>query len=119
MDLDKIIVLLSGIFGIGFTYWFFLLKKEEVVKARGEIKILVKGGYNPSVIEVPKGERTTLTFLREDPSSCLEEVILGDFKVKKYLPLNEEVKVEIIPQKRGAFHFSCGMNMFHGKVLVK
>ncbi|MEK7605438.1 MAG: cupredoxin domain-containing protein [Patescibacteria group bacterium] len=119
MEIDKIIILLSGLGGIALTYWFFLMKKDEIVKARGEIKILVKGGYKPSVIEVPRGERTTLTFLREDPSTCLEEVILGDFKVKKYLPLNEEVKIEIIPQKKGVFHFSCGMNMFHGKVLVK
>ena len=119
MTLDKIVVIVTGLIGIVFTYWFFLRRKEEVVKATGKIKILVKGGYNPSVIEVPKGERMILSFLREDPSSCLEEVILGDFKVRKYLPLNEEVNIEIIPQKKGVFQFSCGMNMFHGKVLVK
>lgn len=113
------IVLLSGVAGIMFTYWFFLKKKEEIVKARGEITILVRGGYTPSVIEVPKGERTTLVFKREDESSCLEEVVLGDFKVKKYLPMHQEVRVEIIPQKKGIFNFSCGMNMFHGKVIVK
>ncbi len=119
MELDKLIVLLAGLGGIGFTYRFFLMKKEEVVKARGEVNILVKGGYTPSVIEVPKGEKTTLVFKREDESSCLEEVALGDFKVRKFLPLHEEVRVDIIPQKKGTFNFSCGMNMFHGKVLVK
>jgi len=119
MLLDQILITIIGIAGIVFTYWFFLMRKEEIIKARGTIKIQVLGGYNPSVIEVPKGERTTLVFLREDPSSCLEEVILGDFKVRKFLPLHEEVPVEIIPQKKGVFSFSCGMNMFHGKVLVK
>ena len=91
MEIDKVIVLLSGISGIALTYWFFLMKKDKIVRARGEIKILVKGGYSPSVIEVPRGERTTLTFLREDPSTCLEEVILGDFKVKK----NDSLRVNI------------------------
>ncbi len=32
MALDKIIVALAGILGIAFTYWFFLMKKDRIVK---------------------------------------------------------------------------------------
>jgi len=119
MGLDKIIVVLAGLAGIFFTFWFFLMKKEEVVEASDQIDILVDGGYLPEVVSIPKGKTTKLNFTRIDSSSCLEEVVLSDFKIKKYLPLNQKVTVEITPQKIGEFKFSCGMNMFHGKLIVK
>lgn len=120
MSLDKIIVIISSIFGIAFTYWFFLMKKEKVVAVTSDsIDIIVSGGYQPEVISIPKGTTTRINFLRKDPSSCLEEVVLSDFKIRKYLPLNQKVSIEITPQKTGEYPFSCGMNMFHGKVKVE
>jgi len=120
MTIDKILVIIASIFGIGFTYWFFLMKKEQVVNVTEDsIDITVSGGYQPEVISVLKGKTTKINFFRKDPSSCLEEVILGDFKIRKYLPLNKKVSIKITPQKTGAYPFSCGMNMFHGKLVVR
>ena len=119
MTIDKILVAIFSFIGIGFTYWFFLRKNEkEVVVTASSIDILVDGGYQPEVISIFKGKTTKLNFLRKDSSSCLEEVVLADFKIRKYLPLNEKVSIEIMPQKAGEFQFSCGMNMFHGKIIV-
>ena len=119
MTIDKIIVALLGIFGFVFTYWFFLMKKDKEVAARDSIDITVDGGYTPEVISVPKGKTTKLNFIRKDPSDCLEEVVLGDFKIRRFLPLNQKITIEINPQKTGEFRFECGMNMFHGKIIVK
>jgi len=121
MSPDKLLVLVASISGIGFTYWFFLMKKDDeaVVVNTNSVDILVEGGYSPGVISIPKGKTTTLNFFRKDPSSCLEEVILSDFKVRKYLPLNKKTPITITPQKEGNFEFACGMNMFHGKIIVK
>ena len=120
MELDKVIVLIVSVASIVFTYWFFLMKKEKEVAATSDsIDIVVKGGYNPEVISIPYGKTTTLNFIRKDSNSCLEEVVLGDFKVRKYLPVNEKVSVELTPEKKGEFGYSCGMNMFHGKIVVK
>lgn len=119
MSIDKILVMLLGAGGIAFTFWFFLMKKDEVVAASGTIDIIVEGVYTPSTISVPKGKTTKINFLRRDPSSCLEEFILPDFKIKKYLPIGKKVQIEITPTKVGEFPFHCGMNMFHGKILVK
>lgn len=116
--MDKIIVTISGILGILFTYWFFLMKKNSGVAVSGSVDITVKGGYSPEIISVSKGKKTKLNFIRKDSNSCLEEVVLGDFGIRKYLPLNEEVTIEITPQKAGKFTYSCGMNMFHGKIIV-
>ncbi|HZQ30023.1 MAG TPA: cupredoxin domain-containing protein [Patescibacteria group bacterium] len=116
--MDKIIISVLGLAGIAFTYWFFLMKNEKAVGAKDSIDIVVDGGYSPEVISVPKGKTTKLNFIRKDPTDCLEEVVVGDFKIRKHLPLNQKVTVEITPEKAGEFRFTCGMNMYHGKVVV-
>lgn len=119
MPIDKIIVTGIGLVGLILTYWFFFLKKEEIVEAFGSVTITVEGGYSPNSISVPKNKQTTINFIRKDPSSCLEEVVLPEFKIRKYLPLNEKTSITITPKKEGEFPFSCGMNMFHGRIIVR
>jgi len=116
---DKIIVTVAGLIGMAFTYWFFLMKKEKEVAVTDSIDIIVEGGYSPGVISIPKGKTTRINFIRKDSSSCLEEVVLGDFKIRTHLPLHQKVTVELTPQQSGEFGYSCGMNMFHGKIIVK
>ena len=119
MSFDKILVSIFSIAGIVFTYWFFLMRPEnEVAVTSDSVDITVDGGYTPEVISIPKGKTTKLNFLRKDPSSCLEEVVLSDFKIRKSLPLNQKLTIPITPQKTGEYIFSCGMNMFHGKIRV-
>jgi len=117
--MDKLVVTLLGLAAIAFVYWFFLMKKEQAVAVGATVEIVVEGGYRPEVIEVQRGRPVTLQFVRTDPSSCLEEVVLGDFKIRKFLPVHESVPVTITPTRSGRFVYSCGMNMFHGKILVK
>jgi plastocyanin domain-containing protein len=96
------------------------MKKSKAVSvSTGSVDISVLGGYSPEVITVPLGKTTRLNFLRTDPSSCLEEVVIGDFHVRKTLPFNEKVSIEITPEKVGEYTYSCGMGMFHGKIIVK
>ena len=119
MTVDKIIVTIFGLLGIAFTYWFFLMKKEKEVNVENEVEIIVNGGYSPEVISTPKGKTTKINFVRTDPTDCLSEVVLGDFKIRKQLPLNQKVTIEITPKESGTFKFTCGMNMYHGKIIVK
>src|SRR3972149_3751294 len=97
MSPDKIIIIIAGAFGIAFTYWFFLRKKDRVVTAGKSIDIKVEGGYSPAAISIPVGRSTQINFTRTDTNSCLEEVVLSEFKVKKFLPLNEKVTITITP----------------------
>lgn len=118
--MDKIVVAILSFFGIIFTFWFFLMKNEKEVAVEGDsIDIIVEGGYQPEVISLKKGKTAKLNFLRKDSSSCLEEVVLSDFKIRKFLPLNQKVTIELTPKVTGEFPFSCGMNMFHGKLVVR
>lgn len=119
MTPDTVIVTITGICAIVAVYWFFFMKSAKSVKASGEIDITVDGGYHPESIVIPKGVKTTLKFMRKDPSSCLEEVVIDEFHVRKYLPLNKQVSIAVTPKKAGTFPFSCGMNMFHGTLIVE
>ncbi len=117
--MDKIIVTIVGILGVVFTYWFFLMKKEKEISVENEVDIIVNGGYSPEVISISVGRTTKINFIRTDPTDCLEEVVLGDFKIKRHLPLNQKVTIEITPEKAGEYGYACGMNMYHGKIVVK
>ncbi|KKQ49507.1 MAG: hypothetical protein US67_C0014G0009 [Candidatus Woesebacteria bacterium GW2011_GWD1_38_10] len=119
MTLDKIIVTSAGFILTGLIYWFFFGEKKEIIKGNGLVKILVSGGYKPDVIKLTKGISTTLIIKRTDPNSCLEDFILPDYKISKFLPLNKEVKITLLPGKTGVFGFHCGMNMYHGKIIVE
>ena len=119
MTLDKAFVFIFGFSLIVFTYWYFFMKKINTVQAKGTVDILVDGGYKPDRISIPYGQTTKLIFQRKDSNSCLEEIVFPDFKIKKPLPLNEKVTIEITPDKKGEFDFSCAMGMFQGKLIVK
>lgn len=116
--MDKTIVTIIGIAAIGAIYWFFFGKKEEVAEAKSSWDIAVVGGYKPATITIPNGKKSTITFTRKDPNSCLEEIVLPDFKIKKFLTLGEPVTISVSPTKPGIYGMHCGMNMFHGKIIV-
>lgn len=118
--MDKVLVFFFSLIGIVFTYWFFLMRKEDyAVAVDNNVDILVRGGYKPEVITVAQNQTTTLNFLRRDKNPCLEEVILSGFKIRKFLPMDKKVSIQLTPKKKGVFPFSCGMSMFHGKLIVK
>lgn len=119
MTEDKIVATVLGAGGVIFTFWFFLLKKGKEMQVVDSIEITVSGGYLPEAVVIPKGKSTKLNFLRTDPTDCLSEVVLADFKIRKELPLNRKVSIEITPQKSGEFGYSCGMGMYHGKIIVR
>ncbi|MEK7526210.1 MAG: cupredoxin domain-containing protein [Patescibacteria group bacterium] len=118
--MDKYIITFGGVGLVGLIYWFFFGKKEEsqANEKTDDNTLIVEGGYKPAVIYVEKDKPKDLTVIRRDPNSCLEEIVFPDYKIKKYLPLNKEVKITLnLPHKEGDFH--CGMNMFFGKVRIK
>ena len=118
MPIDKLIVGIGSLGAILFVAWFFFGKKLKEVAVDKQVQIMVDGGYTPEIITVRKGLPVTLNFFRKDASSCLEEVVLPDFGVRKMLALNQTTAIELTPQRTGEFTFSCGMNMYHGKIKV-
>jgi plastocyanin domain-containing protein len=123
----KLGITAAGLGLIGLELWWFLLSKTKPQTAQviqgtegiQAINITVDGGYSPNHIVVQRDQPVQLNFLRKDPSSCLEQVILPDFNKAIDLPLNQTVTVEILPQTAGTYTFHCGMNMFRGTLSVE
>ncbi len=120
----KVGVTIGGLTLIGLELWWFLFNKAKGQKAKftqgiQELTITVDGGYEPATVVVKVGELVRLNFLRRDPNSCLEKVLLPDFHIMRELPLNQVTAVEFTPHKPGRYPFTCGMNMFRGVVEVQ
>jgi plastocyanin domain-containing protein len=118
MTILQLSVTFLGLGLICFIYWFFFGKNDDAIKTSVNGEIIVRGGYKPSIIKVQANQETKLTFLRKDENSCLEEIVIPDFKIKEYLPMNTPVSIRITPTHKGEFDFHCGMNMYHGKIIV-
>lgn len=125
MDTAEIWVTAGGIGAIAWVVWYFFLgeraQTRAAVGAAGvqEVKIRVKGGYEPDVIVVRKGQPVRLEFYRDETAPCSDTVVFGDFGIARPLPAFQTTAVEFTPEKTGEFTFTCGMNMMRGKVVVE
>lgn len=81
--------------------------------------LLTKDGYKPTSVTVRKGTPVRLTFVRQVEQTCGTEVVIATLNIRRELPLNKPVVVELTPDKSGTISFACGMNMLHGKIIVK
>jgi plastocyanin domain-containing protein len=85
-----------------------------------EIAITDKG-FEPSTIQVKKGQPVELVFTRKTDHTCIKEVVLdtGSSKIKKPLPLNTPVAIKTTFAKAGDLKYACKMDMFSGTVKVQ
>src|SRR5699024_1065017 len=81
--------------------------------------VIVDGGYQPEVVTLKQGVPATLQFLRKDPSACLDRVVFPAWGINRPLPENQLETIEIDTSQPGEFEWACGMDMFHGKVIIK
>ena len=124
MTAAQILVTLAGIGAIGWVnYYFFLARSTGASAALAEgyqrVRVEVDGGYSPAVIRVRVGQPVRLEFDRRDSGSCTEEVVLGDFGLRVFLPPGKTTPVEFTPTHSGTYEFACGMGMVRGKVIAK
>lgn len=121
----KLIVTVFGAVLIILVNWYFFFSKRKT-KAVGvqdegiqEVRINVKGGYEPDVIEVKKNIPVRLNFYRDETNDCSDTIVFSDFNIRKPLPAYKTTAVEFTPKKEGEFGFTCGMGMLKGKLIVK
>jgi plastocyanin domain-containing protein len=84
-----------------------------------EIEIVVDHGYQPSRIVVTEGERVRLKLLRKDYSPCAREIVFPSLGIRRELPVNEVVTVDLPTLSPGEIPFHCGMNMLYGTIVVE
>jgi plastocyanin domain-containing protein len=124
MDAAEVTVAVgSAIAIVGIVWWFFLSDKPRAVASAGAgvqtVKVTVKGGYDPSTLEVEAGTPLRIEFFRDETNPCSETVVFGDFGVAKQLAPHKTTVVQFTPEKAGKYGFECGMGMLHGTLVVK
>ena len=127
MSATSWIVILAGLAAIAWVNWYFFLAEGRAVAAAApaggagpqEVTVQVEGGYEPRTVRVQAGRPVRLVFDRRESNSCSEEVVLGDFGIRQFLPAFQKTAVEFTPEKPGTYEFTCGMSMLRGKVVVE
>lgn len=118
------LVLVAGVAAIAWVNWYFFLSQRTAAVARPtdgmqEVRIEVKGGYEPGIVRLKRGVPARLVFDRQDESSCSEEIVLPAFGIRRFLPAFAKTPVELTPMEPGTFDITCGMSMLHGKLVVE
>jgi len=121
----KLIVTVVGVFLIVLVNWYFFFSRRKAASAEvkgskiQEVKVVVKGGYDPDVIVVKKGIPVRLNFYRDETADCSDTIVFGDFKIRKLLPAFKTTPIEFTPEEEGEYVFTCGMGMMRGKLIVR
>lgn len=78
-----------------------------------------ESGYEPSEIQAEAGEPLTLVFTRTTDQGCGNELVIASANIERDLPLNQPVEVTFTPDATGELRFTCGMDMYDGKIVVR
>ena len=75
--------------------------------------------YEPEKLSLRAGVPARVTFTRTSDKTCGTEVVVPSLNIKRALPLNVPVVVELPPSNPGHIKFACGMGMLEGTVVVR
>lgn len=80
---------------------------------------VTKNGFEPASVHLKAGQPVRLVVTRKVERTCVTDIVVGDFGVKKPLPLNQSVEVRFTPRKAGTFRYACAMDMVAGSLIVE
>ena len=119
-------VIVAGLAAIAWVNWYFFFATRRagatVAATAGgiaEVRIAVRGGYDPATVRVKAGAPVRLIFDRQETAGCSEEVVFPAFGIRKFLPVGQPTSIEITPPGPGRYEFMCGMSMLRGAVVAE
>jgi plastocyanin domain-containing protein len=97
-------------------------KKSDAPAADGRptIKVTVDAvGYHPSEAKAKGGTPVRVEFTRTSDEGCGQQLVFPTLDIKKDLPLNEPVAVDVTMPASGKLAFTCGMDMYKGALVAE
>jgi len=94
-------------------------RTAQAAKVQTAKVVVSEQGFEPAQVSLQAGTLARITFFRTTDKTCGTEVVFPSLSIKRALPLNEPVVIEVTPAKTGDIAFACGMNMLHGTVVVR
>jgi plastocyanin len=90
--------------------------KEAAPKVKMEV---TQTGYSPNVIIVKKGVPIEIDVHNPLENSCISTLNIPDFNFNNVNLKVGTTPLTFIPSTAGEYTFSCGMDMFKGKIIVE
>lgn len=110
-------ILLTGL------VFFALNAKIVMAKEKGKIQNVqlqvTEKGFVPDQISVKPGTHVILKVTRKTDATCAKQIVIKEKKIKKELPLNQEVAVDAGVLEKGKVTFACGMDMVSGFIVAE
>jgi plastocyanin domain-containing protein len=98
----------------------FSLALAAGTETKEEVKIQVtENGFEPSNIKIKAGSHVIVKLTRTTDATCATAIQFKNKKIKKDLPLNQEVSIDLGTLKKGDITFACGMDMFSGHIVAE
>jgi plastocyanin domain-containing protein len=91
-------------------------------KAKGEQTVrltVTSNGFEPATVHLKAGRPVRLVVTRTVERTCVTDIVVSDFGIKKSLPLNQPVEVRFTPRKAGTIRYACAMDMVAGNLIVE
>jgi plastocyanin domain-containing protein len=76
-------------------------------------------GYHPEEASATPEQPVRLVFTRTSDEGCGQQLVFPDLQIRRDLPLNEPVPVDITMPASGAVRFACGMDMYRGSIVAR
>lgn len=83
-----------------------------------QVRVRVRGGYQPSLIYATAGTPIRIVFHREETTACSASVVFPDFGKSATLPPYEDVAIELLPRRTGEYAFTCQAGILTGRLIV-
>ena len=83
-----------------------------------EATIVVRDRYQPPAVIAHCGVPLQLHFRRDEDNPCSQRVIFPDFGIVRSLPAWRTTNIDLRPDRKGEFLFTCEMGMYQGILIV-
>src|SRR6476660_3165129 len=81
----EVVIVVAAVLLTGFLAWFFFgprrARQSEMADGVQVVRVQVKGGYSPDVIQVWRGVPVRLEFDRQEAGDCSSRVVMPAFRV--------------------------------------
>jgi plastocyanin domain-containing protein len=86
---------------------------------RPTFNVTVTDHYAPAEISAEPNQPIRLVFTRTSDEGCGQQLVFPDLDIRRDLPLNERVAVDLTVPESGRVDFTCGMGHYEGSVVVR
>jgi plastocyanin domain-containing protein len=93
---------------------------QPAAGAAAELRLTVDGsGYHPAAVNAPAGKPVRLSITRTSDEGCGQQIVFPSLDIRRDLPLNQVVTVDLIMPDKGSIAFTCGMDMMRGSIVAQ